>query len=311
MARKKPEPTDNPWNERYIRSLAPDAASIPAAREVIAKGVFRAVEPTADGRGWWCQCRGLTDTYQVVVRRKGNSFECECNCLSYKNPCKHALALLLHLLDHPELRAAPEQKGAAGDFESLLRAVFANPEDDAVRLVFADFLDESGQADRAALIRHQCELTRLRANSSRHKELTRLVNKLVPKLRKQTGVFPYAQHYSGLQYAFRRGFLHAEGYFDPIDDLDAVPAKFVDLFRDGWVETVRTFVYGPDDFSNGWVPLVAHVAELDMSGHEMSEASLIALAAVAADARRNGRLVRVRVHKRNQKSFDRLAKAAG
>jgi hypothetical protein len=59
------------------------------------------------------------------------------------------------------------------------------------------------------------------------------------------------------------------------------------------------------------VPLVAHVAELDMSWHEMSEASLITLAAAAADARRNGRLARVRVHKRNQKSFDRLTGAAG
>jgi uncharacterized protein (TIGR02996 family) len=183
MARKKSAPSDDPWNEPFIKSLAPDAASIPAARKVLAKGVFRAVEPTADGRGWWCQCRGLTDTYQVVVRRKGKSFECECNCLSYKNPCKHALALLLYLLDHPELRAAPEQKDAAGDFESLLRAVFASSEDDAARLVFADFLDENGQADRAALIRYQCELARLRANSSRHKELTRLAGKLVPKLR--------------------------------------------------------------------------------------------------------------------------------
>src|SRR5262245_38027003 len=62
MARQKPTTPDDPWNEKYIKPLAPDAASIPAARQVIANGVFRAVEPTTDGRGWWCQCRGLSAT---------------------------------------------------------------------------------------------------------------------------------------------------------------------------------------------------------------------------------------------------------
>lgn len=40
----------------------------------------------------------------------------------------------------------------------LLAAILANPDDDTVRLVFADWLEESGEADRAEFIRVQVEL---------------------------------------------------------------------------------------------------------------------------------------------------------
>lgn len=41
--------------------------------------------------------------------------------------------------------------------ETFERAVCENPEDDTARLVFADWLDEHGEADRAELIRYQIE----------------------------------------------------------------------------------------------------------------------------------------------------------
>jgi uncharacterized protein (TIGR02996 family) len=44
--------------------------------------------------------------------------------------------------------------------EGFLRTIFATPEDDAPRLVFADWLDEHGFPDHATLIRIQCELAR-------------------------------------------------------------------------------------------------------------------------------------------------------
>src|SRR5690349_5354630 len=43
----------------------------------------------------------------------------------------------------------------------LLAAVLADPEDDAPRLVYADWLDENGQPERAAFIRLQVEAARL------------------------------------------------------------------------------------------------------------------------------------------------------
>ena len=50
---------------------------------------------------------------------------------------------------------------AATDAEALLRAVCAAPGDDAPRLVFADYLDEHGEPERAEFVRIQCELTRI------------------------------------------------------------------------------------------------------------------------------------------------------
>src|SRR5262245_15683829 len=41
--------------------------------------------------------------------------------------------------------------------EMLLRAVCENPDDDTPRLVFADWLDENGEPERAEFIRLQCE----------------------------------------------------------------------------------------------------------------------------------------------------------
>src|SRR5436190_8044620 len=41
--------------------------------------------------------------------------------------------------------------------QALLDAIAQAPDDDAVRLVFADWLDDHGEADRAAFIRLQCD----------------------------------------------------------------------------------------------------------------------------------------------------------
>lgn len=46
------------------------------------------------------------------------------------------------------------------DHDALLRAICTYPDDDTPRLVFADYLDETGDAGRAAFIRAQIELAR-------------------------------------------------------------------------------------------------------------------------------------------------------
>jgi uncharacterized protein (TIGR02996 family) len=55
--------------------------------------------------------------------------------------------------------------------EAFLQAVIENPEDDAPRLIFADWLEEHGQPERAEFIRVQCELARLPEQEHRRKEL--------------------------------------------------------------------------------------------------------------------------------------------
>jgi uncharacterized protein (TIGR02996 family) len=44
---------------------------------------------------------------------------------------------------------------------ALLNAILAAPDDDAPRLIYADWLDEHGEAERAEFIRVQCELARI------------------------------------------------------------------------------------------------------------------------------------------------------
>jgi len=44
------------------------------------------------------------------------------------------------------------------DRAALLRAIVESPDDDAPRLVYADWLDERGESDRAEFIRLQCAI---------------------------------------------------------------------------------------------------------------------------------------------------------
>jgi uncharacterized protein (TIGR02996 family) len=60
----------------------------------------------------------------------------------------------------------------------MLPAVLAHPEDDTVRLICADWLEEHGDADRAQFIRAQCELARLPTWDRRRQELTWLAEGL-------------------------------------------------------------------------------------------------------------------------------------
>lgn len=53
------------------------------------------------------------------------------------------------------------------DRDSFLRAIVAEPDDDLPRLVFADFLDEHGEPERAEFIRVQCELAPLAGRCER------------------------------------------------------------------------------------------------------------------------------------------------
>src|SRR5437879_720363 len=61
------------------------------------------------------------------------------------------------------LQRQEEEKG--GSLMSLedafLADILEHPDDDTPRLVYADWLDEHGQAERAEFIRVQCELERM------------------------------------------------------------------------------------------------------------------------------------------------------
>ena len=56
---------------------------------------------------------------------------------------------------------------------SFLEAILAAPDDDAIRLVYADWLDDHGQPEYAEFIRVQVESARLMEESDRPEETVR------------------------------------------------------------------------------------------------------------------------------------------
>src|ERR1051325_2765416 len=55
--------------------------------------------------------------------------------------------------------------------EAFMKAIIDQPDDDAVRLVYADWLDENGQPERAEFIRVQIELSRISEDDPRYWDL--------------------------------------------------------------------------------------------------------------------------------------------
>jgi uncharacterized protein (TIGR02996 family) len=297
-------PWEDVWTAARILSLAPDEASIPAARDVLRKGGLATVERESNGRGWWAVSRGRIGDYQVVVRHvAGDDFDCTCTCPSYKRPCKHALALLLYLLDHPELRVEQEAPTrSAADFEGLLRAVFRQPKDNTPRLVLADYLEEAGQSDRAKLIRVQCEMARLSNGSRRRRALRREEKELLKGLRP---VFEGLRaDPSKLEVV--RGFVRVDltGYWwagwGP-----AITDPLADLFRDGWVESVRLQIYRSLDAP--LLNLLRHAGELDFTRSSLDESALLALAEAAHGE--GSRVGRVKVHRSKRALYEAFVAA--
>jgi uncharacterized protein (TIGR02996 family) len=95
--------------------------------------------------------------------------------------------------------------------ERFIRAIEAEPEDDAVRLVFADWWEENGDSDRARFIRLQCEHHRLEAQleseveTARQRELGQQIASLLKTHREEwtAGLPTWAR-----ENQFERGFLH-------------------------------------------------------------------------------------------------------
>src|SRR5437588_9917600 len=83
-------------------------------------------------------------------------------------------------------------RGMTAD-EPFRRTIWERPDDDAPRLVYADWLEERGECDRAELIRLQCR----GEHDDRVRELVHLHG--------ASWAGPAARHSYGL--AFRRGFV--------------------------------------------------------------------------------------------------------
>lgn len=118
------------------------------------------------------------------------------------------------------------------DAESFLRAIIENPDDDGPRLVYADWLDENGDPDRAEFIRVQIALAR-NGTAGRPQLYERQVQLLARHRREWSSEAESVVRTPG-QFFFRRGF---------VDDVDADAFEFVeraaDLYRRTPVQHLR------------------------------------------------------------------------
>jgi uncharacterized protein (TIGR02996 family) len=140
------------------------------------------------------------------------------------------------------LTGSPLDENTMTTREDLLRAIIADPDDDAPRLVYADFLEETGDlADgaRADLIRSQIHAHRL-PDSEPHKAAIR--SRMVELWKRYKPVwFSWAKKHDSIPYPIR-GFAES-WHFSTIEDFetDGVPA-----FEREPITSVTLSIRGPD-----------------------------------------------------------------
>jgi uncharacterized protein (TIGR02996 family) len=176
-------------SEEWLFRVAPDGKSAQAARALAAGGRFAEARRSPDGTYLQAECQGSERRPYAVAADLADRdhLEGRCNCMSMKAPCKHALGLAFLLLRDPSAfeemplpkavekarqertpqtppaEAEPARPDPATLRAEFLRSIREEPADDARRLIFADWLDEHGDAAdaaRAAFIRVQIALSR-------------------------------------------------------------------------------------------------------------------------------------------------------
>jgi uncharacterized protein (TIGR02996 family) len=143
----------------------------------------------------------------------------------------------------------------AAELAALIRACKAEPDDDAPRLVLADWLEECGEGERAAFVRRQVLTPAAVADEPetvrRWAEPWDRIGEQV-RASRGSGAGLYEAH-------FRRGFLRIrDGYRDLYDRLDQILNPPFDW---SWVEEVKFGSWHDGD----WTPLFQSDRLLELS----------------------------------------------
>jgi uncharacterized protein (TIGR02996 family) len=145
------------------------------------------------------------------------------------------------------------------NLESFLQALRDDPDDLTQRLVFADWLEDNGDADRAELIRLQCSAIPRpfwedegTAGTPRERELIEIIARRGPG----DWIDDVGRLGRGLGVVFRRGMLHVRFFTSYAEKLPLV----LSLLRSGWVERLR--IETPEDCDPNEFPPVNELAGL-------------------------------------------------
>ena len=155
------------------------------------------------------------------------------------------------------------------DEQPFLDAAFERYADDRPRLVYADFLDDSGEPERAELVRVQLALARLGEDDPRRLELSDRQAELLARNRAA-----WTAHLAGLvvDVEYRRGIPDSA-----IVETATFLARGDELFRRLRVRRVRLLNPAPVVAKLAASPLLASVRELDLCSADLGNAGLAAL----------------------------------
>ncbi len=113
------------------------------------------------------------------------------------------------------------------DRESFIRMILAHPDDDGPRLVYADWLEEEGEADRAEFIRIQIESATIRHNGTEEDAECQTCALIKPLKERERELFEQSPQ--------------THSWLGPVLDLVPMSAEWMPLlnwFRRGFVESV-------------------------------------------------------------------------
>jgi uncharacterized protein (TIGR02996 family) len=142
--------------------------------------------------------------------------------------------------------------------DAFLAAIIEDPDDDTPRLVYADWLEENGNSERAEFIRLQCRLATLDRYAQERRPLVKREQEMLQRFGKhwlrQDRLSDWIDpdsldrpHYTGVHY--RRGFISSGGFRSPDDYLKVAKS----LNRHTPLERIRlanlyTFATQMDEF---------------------------------------------------------------
>jgi uncharacterized protein (TIGR02996 family) len=187
---------------------------------------------------------------------------------------------------------------------AFLRAIQDHPHEDGPRLVYADRLDEQGDADRAEFIRVQCALARLDEDDDRRAELERRETEL---WRDHGRAWSKPLRTFAREFTFRRGFadhvaLPVRTFLDRADALFALmptwsvavrAAKYhgAELAASPALGRLTALNLGGNRFGTAYAQSLlaalpyGRLEELDLSNNALGPGGAAALAGVAGRAR--------------------------
>jgi uncharacterized protein (TIGR02996 family) len=191
---------------------------------------------------------------------------------------------------------------SAADRAAFLRAIAENPDDGLPRLVYADWLEEHGEPERAEFIRVQCELARLSAGDPGFADLKLGEEELLARYKSEWLPGPF----DGLTFGpFERGFIRTltatqfQAFLThvwdirplrPIHELRISRMRTSQLRRLAQVRLLSAFTLL--DVSNGTIgndaipalvrsPYLLSLRSLSLSGNRIGEVGTQALAEAA------------------------------